>query len=225
MALTLAELQVLTYRFMDSDADDTDNPKYPLAQVTAYLNAGQAEIVRRLRLDFFRKSGLLDAKSTDISLPDDYLCGAVISYSPDASTGWRLLERTTTEYLDEKSGDWDDATGDPTHYIMQYASTGTWTLKLYPAPVATVTNGLRIRYAPTPDAMSASTDTSPVTGGFPEIDPIALPAYAVWQFKLFEGGVEDDQVQKWVGIFEEQINRLRNALTSHGVGRSTYGGF
>ncbi len=225
MALTLAELQVLTYRFMDSDADDTDNPKYPLAQVTAYLNAGQAEIVRRLRLDFFRKVDTLDASSSDITLPTDYLCGAVVSFSPDATKGWRVLERTTNEYLDEKSGDWDDASGQPTHYIVQYASTGTWTLKLYPAPTAAVVGGLRIRYTPAPTALSAATDTSKVTGGFPEIDPIALPAYAVWQFKLFEGGVEDDQVQKWVGIFEEQINRLRNALTSHGVGRSTYGGF
>ena len=224
MAMTFAEMVTYTKRHLDMELSDSDDPKAPDSLIQAMLNFGQVETVRRLSNCFFRKAVVIDATAGMIDLPTDFLCGLIVKYKAAGQDTWRKLNVTPILSLDEKWLDVSSTTGEVQLATLNSGAAGEIQLQLYPALTGTVTDGLALSYNWKPTDLVEATDTSAITGMFPDVEPVLLPAFAAWHIKLFENGVEDDQVAKWQGVYESSLQRVRKAIDLLMVGNSTWAG-
>lgn len=224
MAMTFAELVTITKRHLDMELADADDPKAPDTLIRSMLNFGQIETVRRLSDCFFRKSVVVDATAGMIDLPSDFLCGLIVKYKGGTTDGWRRLNVTPVLNLDDKWLHITSTSGDPQVATLNAGSAGVIQLQLWPELTSTVTDGLTLSYNWKPADLDEDTDTSSVTSMFPDIEPVLLPAFAAWHIKLFENGVEDEQVSKWQQIYEGSLRRVRKAVDGLMVDNATWTG-
>ena len=220
MAMTFAELVTITKRHLDAELADDNDPKSPLETIKLLLNFGQTETVRRLGDCMLRKSVVIDAEAGAMELPSDYLCGLIVKLKQDGV--WRRINVTPALHLDDKWLTIEGPAGRPQVAVLNIGGVGSITLQLFPDVEATIPDGLFVSYNWKPADMSADSDTSAVGAQFPDIEPLLLPAFAAWHLKLFENGVEDEQVQKWQGIYEASLKRIRRAIDGLAVDASTW---
>lgn len=223
-ALTLTDYLDLCKRVLGVNPDDSSNPIYTDAWLTRYINDAQCEIVRRAGQDFFKSHATANAPTGLQTVPTDFLANLEISYAGSGGTVTTLLP-TTIEHLDKMSPSWSDTTGTPTSFYMSVdTATGDMQYGLYPAPSAVETNALSIRYNPIPTEMSKTTDECLVLAPFPDFQTTLIPYFVAARVKMFENGTEDDQVQKFTGLFENELLRFRAALKYLRVAPRTWRG-
>lgn len=211
---TLSQYQEWVKRYLAEDATDTSNLMYPDDEITAALNAAQNEWIRRLsrHCDFFRKTTTVNATTTAVTMAADFLCNLQVRFGATENDR-KYVPATTKSALDEMNPNWrDEESTTPLKYYLNLNSDGTTTLQFYPALSAEVTNGLFYSYTAKATDMSLAADTAKCMTWFPELDPLALPAYALTLLLNYEAGTKDDQVAKWDRIFEAQIERARGIL-------------
>ena len=222
MSMTFAEMVTMTKRHLDMELSDDDDPKAPAYLIKSMLNFGQTETVRRLGDCMMRKSVFQDATAGAIALPLDFLCGLIVKLKQDDA--WRRLNVTPALHMDDKWFSVSAETGRPQVAVLNIGGTGEVSMSLYPELDATITDGLFLSYNWKPTDMSADSDVSAVGAQFPDVEPLLLPAFAAWHIKLFENGVEDEQVGKWKSIYENSLQRIRRAIDGLAVEPSTWMG-
>lgn len=201
-------------RYLVEDTTDASNPMFPDDEITAAINAAQNDWVRRLGRynGMFRKSTTVNATAAAITIAADFLSNLQVRFGASAGS-YRYLPATTVDVLDEKNPEWRGETAtEPQKYYIAHNLDGTTTINLVPTLTATVTNGLFYSYTAAPTALSVGADTAKCMTWFPELDPLALPAYALSILLNYEGGTKDDQVAKWLGIYDRQVERARGIL-------------
>ena len=231
---TLAQYREWVFRYLHELENLTaGSDLYSATNVDAALNAGQSAWVLRLDHDFFKKQTTVDINlvSADMGgitagvrqdLPSDYLAHLQVFYRPTGAV--KLLKPISAERLDAMTqGQWrndylNGTTGEPEYYMVQAAysesptvDTVPW-MMFWPAPATPQTNALGLRYTRKPNAMTQASDTSKVMAMFPQLDMLALPAFAMKTLLNFERGTADDQIQKWDAIWEQCVAEGRSTL-------------
>lgn len=228
MALpTFQELQQRTYRLMGENANATDNPNVPLADVKAALNDAMSEVVRRLDHDYFRTSVTTDATAAAITVAPDFLCHLQVMFVDSSRNQRMYLTPKTLVELDEQNPGWRDVTSDrPTGYVLQLNTDGTTKILLTPPLSGTVVNGLIYTYSKKPTDMSANTDTPLVLTWFPEQQRTALPYWAAAKLLRYEASDASDPMalaaDKFDALFEREIQRMHGTLNRLTKGVSTW---
>jgi hypothetical protein len=211
---TLTQYTEWIKRYLVEDTTDASNSLYPDDEITAAVNAAQCEWVSRLgrKCGLFRKTKTTNATVAGVTIETDFLSNLQVRFGGSAD-GRSYLPCTTVDVLDERNPNWRDETAtSPTHYYLTLDTDGTTEINFYPTLTTAVTNGLFYSYTAKPTALSAGADIAKCMTWFPQLDPLALPAYAMVILLNYEGGTRDDQIGKWDGIFEAQIERARGIL-------------
>lgn len=213
MALTLTQHIELVKRLMGEDVTQTDNPIYTDAWITAYLNAGQAELARRVTAPIWRKSATHSTAAGVITLPTDYLCGLAVRYYNSTTGEGRALSPKTLDEIVDTDPQWltNTVSTAPTGFSVKVGMDGTTGYYVYPQPATSGSNDLFLTYTPKPTDMALPTDTAVMLAAFPEFDSTVLAYYACFRIRLFEGGPEDAQVAKFQQLFDAEAIRLNSA--------------
>lgn len=224
MAITGAQYIELCKRFMAEDSTDASNPLFTDDWILAFLNAGQVKIVRDVRCNHFSTTVTQDATSSAIALSDN-LVGDIYATLAVSSTDRRDLKVVPSIEMDRKNASWQSDTAQyPTQLVVTQTYNG-YTVKLYPAPSATITNGLILTGTRKPTALTAASASSELfpNSYFADLEPILLPAAAMTLLPLFEGGTKDDQFGKWKMLYKELIQDYAGRLNTLFIGREKQG--
>jgi hypothetical protein len=214
--LTFANYKSLVKGYLQENRTSTTNPIFTETDIGWALNAAQCELAQEVGLTCFRSSGSKDCATGDITPPTDFFGDATVTLVVSA-TDRRKLPVVTVKSLHERDPMWTTKTCDsgsyPTQFAWKITSSGIRGV-LYPAPAATITNGLFFEYAAKPTDMSADADTCTLLVEFPHLQPTILPAGALKILTLLEGGEADEQFQKWEQIWRRDLDRLRQYINN-----------
>lgn len=219
--LTLSDYRELFKRYLQEDPDDASNQFYPDAQIDAFLNSAQLEILTELSstLNFYRKTATVDATSGDIELPEDFFSGLNVKFTNDPSLvmNWNL-QIVDADRMDQMYPWWrsEQITSPyPTTAVFSWKPTGKF-ITLYPLLTSTVTDGLFYNYVPRPPDMTddEDEDESEIMNFFPELQRTLLPFGALRYATGFEAGEADDQMQKYDALWQAGLRQARLIINS-----------
>ena len=210
MTATLGTLIASTRKLMNEVGDTV---KYTDADIVDALNWAHLDVVTdSVNEEAFRTGGTYDAVAGAVAFPAGCHGQLLAQYRASASASWSNLEGKMAHAMDLDCPGWRDSTGTPTSIVAEASATG-WNYRLYPAPTATVTDGLSLRWCARPDAMELADDTPIALVMVPdEFDAFLLPFGAAAMLFQSESGAEDDQAEKFWQLFGAQKSRYNARL-------------
>lgn len=210
-ALTLADYRSLVRGYLD-ESRAIASDRYPNTDIDRALNNGGRRIVRDTELYFFRNTETMDATTGDIDPPDDFMGNGSITLIIDANTRLHLpVVSAKSMYMD--SPGWVSQTAQyPQKAVSKIKADGSLAVVLWPAPTATITNGLFWEYAAMPEPMEAAADEFAPLAPFEELQPILLPAAAMCELLHIEAGVLDLQWAKWDALYAREVEKLHEYI-------------
>jgi hypothetical protein len=219
---TLAELRSLVQGYM-FETRGSANSQFPDADINAELNnAAREAILTAGNGIYMTRPAVANIVTGWVAIPTDAL--GQIRFSIVTSGAERDLDVTTAEQMDRDFPDWRDQTATyPTHIVVQFDETSGFQYWAHPQPDATITSGLGRRYAKNLTEVTLDAGTFALIAPFPTLQRILLPAGALKNLLLLEGGEADDQVMKWEAIFRRSCTQLRNLTETMFATNSTYG--
>ena len=225
MPLTLADYRDIV-RGLIGRYRPASSTLFPNADIDRYLNAAQSDLILELGdFDLFKTSQTRDATSANLTAPASLLghyTAVLVKNSTDS--GRQPLIRLEAQKLDEQDPNWRVKTAQyPEAYVVQFDDAGTFTIKLYPAPTATITNGLFERWTKRPTDMSLTTDTSYVSTLFPNREARLLPYGAMRYLAHLAAGSEDNLAAKFDALWAREVEEARKQLSNLFLGTGTYG--
>ena len=217
--LTLADYRSLTLGYMNENRDAPEkNRKIRQEDVDNAINRGRHRLMREVGVSIYRGSDTMDATAGDLTPPADFFSQAVVLFTGSgASDKPTVLVSYDARYMDVETPNWRSQTSDKPSKIVWDFTTSGMRARLYPQPTSTVTDGLTWHYNARLTDLSADSDTCPIMNAFPEFQMTTIQAGALSVLYLLEGGEADDQYQKWISVFQNDVKELQAAIKTISV--------
>lgn len=170
-------------RLLASD-NGSSRRRFTDAQITAFINDGQSQAISRSWCVQKSTSFQLASGTTYYATPSDFV--AVRRITKDKLN----LQEMTPAGLDGRSRGWENSSGPPTYYFLNYSTRGV--IGFAPFPGATTDTGtVKMDYFARVADLSASTD-HPYNGIIEMYDfHHGLPYYAAFKMALIEGRINE----------------------------------
>jgi hypothetical protein len=224
--LTLADYRSLIKAYMQADRD-TEDQYYPDADLNDFINRAQYDIARELGSNgpFFRATDTVDLEE-DVPLPDDFLGNLKLTYLGSTGNMRINIMIVGADRADEQAPYWRDtsfATNAPPSWAAVNWSAASATLKMYPPPTTTITNGLFMSYTVKPTELEEDADESELMVYFPELQRKFIPSAVLRDALFYEAGESDDQAAKWEAIYQQCLSKARFTINTMFPSTSQYG--
>lgn len=225
-ALTLGDIKVQVRRHISDKAD----PKIKVtdAEIIAYVNEGQRDMVNRSWCLQKTYSQSLSARTTYYSLPTDLLAIQEFNFMESATGRKRALEEKSERSMYQDNPDFERQTGPPFYYFVRYSTYGATQLEYGVNPVpstGTALGTVLIKYYDQAPDLAVSADIP--LAGFRHLYPYhtALIYYAVSRIKMTHGdGGGADAYEKMyegvVALMMDRLGRMPNYNPSFGASSS-----
>lgn len=176
-AVTLSTLRT-TARLL-SDDNGTVRTRFTDAQVNGLLNEGQATAIARSWCIHKPYSFDLVSGTTYYSLPSDFLAMRRLT------SDWLDLPEMSPAALSGRSRTWEDSSGTPTYYFINFSSRTKVGFAPFPDTVSDTTT-IRMEY------FASVTDMTASVGAFNDIAELQayahmLPYYAAFRMAIIDG--------------------------------------
>ncbi len=226
-ALTLGNIKVQVRRHINDKAD----PKIKVtdAEILAYVNEGQRDMVNRSWCLQKTYSQSLIARTTYYSLPTDLIAIQEFNFQETATGRKRPLEEKSERYMYQTNQDYEKQTGPPFYYFVRYSTSGATQLEygINPVPSTSTTLGtVFIKYYDQASDLALNSDIP--LAGFQHLYPYhtALVYYAVSRIKMTQGdGAGSDAYEKMyeslVALMIDRLGRMPNYNPSFGGSNAT----
>ncbi|MCX7719471.1 MAG: hypothetical protein N2111_13860 [Candidatus Sumerlaeaceae bacterium] len=212
--LTRAEIRSLVYALLAESEQDQSNPKWPPSTVNIYIYKALCEVARRIDSEFFTQTRTIDASNQPIQVAADFLCDLQVFFGRSAQTRRRLVPEFATA-MDSRIPDWRVSTGsgvEPTHFIVQNTG-GTLSYTIWPAPQASVPNGIFEKYRALPADYAGDTETNAMFAHFPDFERTLVPYIVCRDLSVMERGEMADLLsRKFALLAEAEIARLTQSV-------------
>ncbi len=199
-----AETLISEVRILSRDPSATGRTRFTNSQILDFINEGQRDTISGTLC--VRKEYTFDTSSGTAyyAMPGDF-----IRIDRVLSDSTRLEEKSPLK-LDQESDTWEDDTGPPTVYFINYSSRTKLGLYPYPVTGGSTTTIKTEYYAQVYDLSTSSTPFNSITELIPYQQMLVY--YAASQMLNIDGftGMADRYMQRYVVYKTELIEYCRN---------------
>lgn len=207
---TLSELRSLVLGYLAEPRGST-NALYTDADINAELNNACREVITNLQSEVFMTSSTVDATSAWVVFPTNVL--GELQFQLISSGREVILPIKTAFEMNRLSPKWRTETATyPTMIVTRFDSTLGLQYKPYPEVTGTLDDALYLSYKQSPAEVTLDAGTFALLAHFPTVQRTILPAGALKNLLLLEGGEADDQAAKWFSIWQRDLNTMQHAL-------------
>ena len=171
--------------------DNSTRQRFSDTQINQFINEGQQLFDIESLCNYKSYSFSLALKTTYYSLPSDYI--NVTRVTKD----YMQLPELTPEALTSRSGEWEDVTGTPIYYFINFSTRGK--IGMYPYPASSSDLGtVRLDYIAYSSALSSDSDT-PFNG----YNEFSAYSYSLVYYAAYKMSVIDERTNLATIFFQQ----------------------
>lgn len=198
-AETLSQL-ITDARTLAQDASSPTRQRFSNTQITEWLNVGQREVMANTNCLMGSMVFQLQIGTTYYSLPSNFLSMRRVTL------GYLAMTELSPAALDGRSRGWEQASGRPTYYFVNFSSRGLVGFAPWPQ-LATDTDTVKIEYNIQANDLSASSDVP--FNGVNELQQYdhALAYYAASMMTAIDG--MNQQSAMYMTLFSNMVVTMK----------------